>query len=228
LYGYYSIRKTGYTRQSGSLSISDFDRRLTGSGGGLDSDNDPDPESCHVIGYHIGIVNALSCFMEINTPHLDWKDWFARYGPRLLLFARQQTRTAADAEDVLQNALVRVWRNHGGLAHVGLPLVYKNIRWCAIDHARSEDRRSARESGVLDHDQPLFENPVLPDDAGGALEGVLRQLSAEQREVVTLKIWGDLTFEEIGQSLDISPNTAASRYRYALERMRELLSESKS
>ena len=41
--------------------------------------------------------------------------------------------------------------------------------------------------------------------------------------MLTLKIWGDLTFAQIAARLEISPNTAASRYRYALEALREAL-----
>jgi RNA polymerase sigma-70 factor (ECF subfamily) len=47
-------------------------------------------------------------------------------------------------------------------------------------------------------------------------------LPAEQREVITLKVWGDLTFSEIGEALEIPANTAASRYRYGLAELRRL------
>ena len=56
-----------------------------------------------------------------------------------------------------------------------------------------------------------------------ALASSLPALSAEQREVVVLKIWGELTFEQIGAQLEISPNTAASRWRYAMEALRRLV-----
>ena len=57
------------------------------------------------------------------------------------------------------------------------------------------------------------------------LAAALRTLPESQREVVVLKVDGELTFEQIGATLSISANTAASRYRYALERLRGLLSE---
>jgi RNA polymerase sigma-70 factor (ECF subfamily) len=57
----------------------------------------------------------------------------------------------------------------------------------------------------------------------GEIETALRELSAEQREVLTLKIWGERTFEQIGLHLEISPHTAASRYRYALGALRKRL-----
>ena len=48
---------------------------------------------------------------------------------------------------------------------------------------------------------------------------------AEQRELIALKIDGELTFAEIAACLGISPNTAASRYRYALEKLRARFEE---
>ena len=44
----------------------------------------------------------------------QWRNWLAEYGSRLMLFARQQTRCEADAEDVLQMALVKTWKTHRG------------------------------------------------------------------------------------------------------------------
>jgi RNA polymerase sigma-70 factor (ECF subfamily) len=54
------------------------------------------------------------------------------------------------------------------------------------------------------------------DELASALVG----LPEEQRAVVHLKLWEELTFEEIAAALDISPNTAASRYRYGLDKLR--------
>jgi DNA-directed RNA polymerase specialized sigma24 family protein len=51
----------------------------------------------------------------------------------------------------------------------------------------------------------------------------LAGLPPEQREVIVLKIWSEHTFEEIGELLDISPNTAAGRYRYGLQKLKACL-----
>ena len=77
--------------------------------------------------------------------------------------------------------------------------------------------------GGLEGTEPMFEIPLEGDERRQAIEAALRQLPAEQRDVLTLKIWGELTFEQIGAQLEISPNTAASRYRYALTALREML-----
>ena len=51
----------------------------------------------------------------------------------------------------------------------------------------------------------------------------LAELPVEQREAVVLKIWNQHTFEEIGGLLEISPNTAAGRYRYGLQKIKNQL-----
>jgi RNA polymerase sigma-70 factor (ECF subfamily) len=56
-----------------------------------------------------------------------------------------------------------------------------------------------------------------------AIEAALRALPAEQREVVHLKIYDGMTFQAIADRLEIPLNTAASRYRYAIDKLRELL-----
>ena len=48
----------------------------------------------------------------------------------------------------------------------------------------------------------------------------LAELPVDQREVIVLKVWHGCTFEEIGGLLEISPNTAAGRYRYGLQKMK--------
>jgi RNA polymerase sigma-70 factor (ECF subfamily) len=148
-----------------------------------------------------------------------WRDWFQQHGPRLLLFARQQTRTDADAEDVLQEACVRVWKygNHD------VRLAYRTIRHAAIDLARSRQRRAAREESVVGDMITWFESPMAEAERAQTIQGVLVGLPAEQQEVVTLKIWGELTFAEIADVLGIPANTAASRYRLALDMLRRTL-----
>jgi RNA polymerase sigma-70 factor (ECF subfamily) len=155
-----------------------------------------------------------------------WSEWLAEFGPRLMLYARQQTRCEADAEDVLQSALVKTWKLHGDRPTAEmLGLVFTNIRRCAIDLARNHDRRTDREQKAVEAMGPpvaWFEMPE--DDDSRALQVALAALPEKFREVITLKMWGDLTFAQIAETLEIPANTAASRYRYGLEQLREQLS----
>ncbi len=74
--------------------------------------------------------------------------------------------------------------------------------------------------GSDDRIEPEFEPG---DDSQLELAAALESLPREQREVLVMKIWNELTFAEIAQALEISQNTAASRYRYALGALKKTL-----
>jgi RNA polymerase sigma-70 factor (ECF subfamily) len=154
-----------------------------------------------------------------ELPHDEnWRPWFRQYGPRLLVCARLWTRTRADAEDVVQEAFVRFWRHQRRLGGDPLPLLLTSVRRAATDLARSQSRRVVREElAGLDADDSLFES----DERSAGLETALQRLPSAQREVLALKIWGGLTFAQIAEQLGIPPDTAASRYRYALATLRK-------
>lgn len=174
------------------------------------------------------VATSLSnpVLMEEFSENESWKNWFHRNGPKLLLCARQWTVSMADAEDVVQEAFVRFWRRQRGLSGEPLALLLTSVRRAGLDIARRGIRREAREAavGAQDEDSPtLFEALADGDDRRMAVESALRRLPAEQREVLMLKVWGDLTFAQIADQLRIPPNTAASRYRYALAALRREL-----
>ncbi len=152
----------------------------------------------------------------------DWQRWIADHAPRLLLFARQQTRCEADAQDLVQDSVVECWRRHADGATPPLPLVFATIRRRAIDLARSTERRTRRESASEPAADCWFDSSAEERERTRMIQHALSQLPVMYREVITLKLWGGLTFAEIAEALDIPANTAASRYRYALEELRKL------
>src|SRR5947209_661024 len=151
-----------------------------------------------------------------------WKIWFCQLAPGLVLFARQWTRSAADAEDVVQEAFVKFWRRNHDVSNRGL--LYATVRTVALDLLRRDSRRARREATALsDTDQSVQPAFDVEDDSQRALVAALDLLPSEQREVVVMKIWNELTFAEIAAALGISQNTAASRYRYALAALKKNL-----
>lgn len=158
-----------------------------------------------------------------SLPDGTWQSWFETYGRKLLLFARQWATSAAGAEDLVQEAFVRFWRSpcrNEAEAHLHL---FAMVRRAGLDHVRTTSRRAARETiAVADSETVAWFAPAT-DERDAAIQAALQQLPPEQREVVVLKIWGELTFEQVARTLDIPPNTAASRYRYALEALRRSL-----
>lgn len=155
----------------------------------------------------------------------NWQTWLESHANALYLFARQHCRVPSDAEDLLQEALVESWTRHTGEGFPPLPLIYSTIRRRAIDQARSLDRRQARERVAASQGPEWFVQNFDGDDDARLVQAALQRLPEEQREILTLKIWGEMTFREIAEVLAVPMNTVASRYRYALESLRETLKE---
>ena len=165
-----------------------------------------------------------------------WRDWLVENGPKLLLFARQQTRSHEDAKDIFQDALVKLVEKVRSGEFVGgqeswQPYLYTAIRRLAIDLSRRDDRRRKREDNVtadieceqMEAFHPWFESESSDDETRDQLESKLKELPEKFSEVIVMKIWGERTFAEIGEILGISQNTAASRYRYGLEALKKSL-----
>ena len=157
---------------------------------------------------------------DVVTHEEDWKVCFAQLGPGLVLFARQFVRTSADAEDIVQDAFVRFWRKQHSIENRAL--LYATVRSVALDLLRRDARRARREANAsleMEHaTAPQFD---FDDGSQRALAAAIDLLPAEQREVLVMKIWNELTFADIGAVLGISQNTAASRYRYALAALKK-------
>lgn len=157
----------------------------------------------------------------------DWKRTFEQLAPQLVLYARQLVQTRADAEDVVQMAFVRWWRRfpEGDSQHI--PLLYAAVRTIALDQRRSDQRRTTREAKAdiaLEHeDAPVFDPLPEQKETASLVEEALQGLPKEQREVVTLHLWGGLTFKEIAAIAGDSINTVAGRYRYALNNLQKKL-----
>jgi len=179
---------------------------------------------------------ALTAVPDASPAASAWREWLAEHGPKLLLFARQQTRSQEDAKDIFQDALVKLVEKVRSGEFVGgqeawQPYLYTAIRRLAIDLSRRDDRRKRREdsvtadaeTGEYDALLPWFDNDSSDDETRAQLESSLKELPEKFAEVIVMKIWGERTFAEIGETLGISPNTAASRYRYGLEALKKSL-----
>ena len=160
--------------------------------------------------------------MENVATHQAWEVCFSELAPGLVLFARQFVRSATDAEDIVQEAFVRFWRKQHSVENRAL--LFATVRSIALDGLRRDSRRAQREAVVsADAVQSVPAAFETEDDAQRALAAAIDQLPTEQREVLAMKIWNELTFAEIGTVLEISQNTAASRYRYALAALKKTL-----
>jgi RNA polymerase sigma-70 factor (ECF subfamily) len=101
-----------------------------------------------------------------------------------------------------------------------VPYLFRAVRNAALNHIRAHSRQVELADGGM-----WLESPDGSMETTMALQSALATLPDEQRELVVLKIWGQLTYEEAAAVIGISPNTAASRYRYGIEKLREIWHE---
>src|SRR5271169_5737002 len=177
----------------------------------------------------ITLWQGVNRVIDNATGQTMWHRMLHRCGDGLFLYARQLCRNDADAADVVQEAFLRVWRKHAnnGVTEPDLPaLCDAAVRYAVLDRQRQAARRWRRETeaGESWYEQPpLFQSSLEQAEDRARLEAAIEGLPVEQREVLTLKIWGELTFQQIATVTDESPNTIASRYRLALAALRQLL-----
>src|SRR6187551_2197325 len=127
------------------------------------------------------------------SPPASWKQWFSNHGSRLLLFARQQTRTSEDAEDVLQEAMLRLWKSGmiditvEGTNEPCLAAAFTQIRRSAIDQARKNIRRANRESRAMElegtTDAVWFKDSIEQDERSQQIEQAIQSLPDYYKEV---------------------------------------------
>jgi RNA polymerase sigma-70 factor, ECF subfamily len=157
---------------------------------------------------------------ETNTVNGDEQlEWFERFykakAAGLILYGRALGLGHGEAEDVVHETFLAVMRlpEFPREAENYFIRAYRNR---ALNYKRSLWRRVSRE---LESDR-WFERSGEENAAAEEAAKALAELPLEQREVIVLKIWNGLTFEEIGGLMEISPNTAAGRYRYGLRKMK--------
>ena len=151
---------------------------------------------------------------------------YDRLAHRLFATARTMLASTAEAEDVVHDLfleLVRIRQRLPGIADLDgylFTMLRHAVSRRLLRHALG--RRGLERLGRERAEAGGFETspPDLPDEA---LARALMTLPATQREVIALKIDGGLTFAEIAAVIGTSANTAASRYRYALEKLRAAL-----
>lgn len=133
----------------------------------------------------------------------------------LILYGRALGLSHAEAEDVLQETFLALMQKPEPPLQPEYYCV-RSFRNRALNHRRSLWRRLTRELEA----RAWFEKPDVYTPAEDAAVQRLAELPVPQREVIVLKIWHRYTFEEIAALLDISPNTAAGRYRYGLQKIK--------
>lgn len=151
--------------------------------------------------------------------HNDSYHWcgrlFDEQAAQLILYGRALGLSHGEAEDVLQETFLALMHLESLPTKIQHYCV-RTYRNRAHNYRRTLWRRLTREWESL----RWFEKSPDETPAERAAMRSLAELPVEQREVIVLKVWHRCTFEEIGGLLDISPNTAAGRYRYGIQKIK--------
>lgn len=169
----------------------------------------------------IQIYGFWCLYVEIvNTEHSWFEAFYEAKAAALILYGRALGLGHSEAEDVLQETFLALMQRNE-IPREPEHYCLRSFRNRALNYKRSLWRRLTREL----ESQRWFEKMPDENPAERAAMERLAALPVEQREVIVLKIWNQCTFEEIGALLEISPNTAAGRYRYGLQKIKSQLED---
>jgi RNA polymerase sigma-70 factor (ECF subfamily) len=167
--------------------------------------------------------------METMPGDSELERLYDDHAQALFAFLLNLTRDEQDTRDLLQEIFVRISRQPDLLRGVREERAFliRLAHNAAIDLMRRRGTRQKYHDEFgeqMEHASP-FAIAADPDaeEFRSALAEALGELPPEQRAVVHLKLWEGLTFESIAEVLEIPLNTAASRYRYGLDKLRERL-----
>jgi len=150
---------------------------------------------------------------------------YDEHAQALFAFVLNLTRDETDTRDVLQEIFLKLARQPSLLdkAHSPRAFLLRMAHNLAIDLIRRRATRQANYDRLAAEPVELFE--ASPDEPAfhDELAAALAELPPDQRAVVHLKLWEGMTFEQIAATLDIPANTAASRYRYGIDKLRDRL-----
>lgn len=153
---------------------------------------------------------------------------YEKHRDGLLKTAAALLNDRAGIEDVLHDVFVEFAKSVGRFELRGSLKGYLAI--CVANRARDLNRMNRRRAAVApDEVPPRAADGIGPVQAAmsretiGRLDAAMAELPDEQREIIVLHVQSKLPFREIARLREISINTAMSRYRYGLDKLRSIL-----
>ena len=144
---------------------------------------------------------------------------YRQYGGVLLLFAISICGESSRAQDAVHQVFLKLIET-GGLKNA---VETKAYLFASVRNFLLNDQKSRQRNVAIEPDRLWFTPPDRDHAAELNLRRALQALPDDQRQVVVLHIWGELTFSQVAEILGIGANTAASRYRYALTKLRDAM-----
>lgn len=155
--------------------------------------------------------------MDRSRENTEIEALYCQYGPVLLLFACSITGERSRAQDAIHQVFLKLIENDSLAAAVDK----KAYLFACVRNSLLNERKREERLAPLDADSIWFSPPSQDFAEEERLRRALLLLPNDQRQVIVLHIWGEMTFLQISNLLGISANTTASRYRYALDKLRD-------
>ena len=152
-------------------------------------------------------------------PGTEIEELYRRHGAALVLFARAISGDRGRAQDAVHQVFLKLLESAG----VDRAIDPKAYLFQGVRNTVFNDLKRQHRQVELHPDSAWFEPPERDHARERTLRRALSELAPDQREVVVLHVWGELTFTQVAEVLGISSNTAASRYRYALNKLRDVM-----
>jgi len=147
-------------------------------------------------------------------------------GDKLFNYLTIKLSSPVDAEDVLQEVCFRLVRYKVRFRFIRNPsaYVFRIARNEALRFLKNRRRNPDRYHSAEDLAKVIQDNLTgLENEAMNQIAEALTQIPEDQREVIILRFFEDLTLREIATICDVSINTAASRFRYGMQKLRQLV-----
>lgn len=157
-----------------------------------------------------------------------------KHNQRITSFIYSKVLDRAIAEDIFQDTFIKVINTlkRGAYNEEGkfLPWVMRIAHNLVIDHFRRNKRMPKFEGtgdfnifSVLGDDKLDAERQIIKDQIENDLGLLIEELPDDQKEVLIMRMYRDMSFKEISENTGVSINTALGRMRYALINLRKII-----
>jgi len=157
-----------------------------------------------------------------------------RHNQRITSFIYSKVMDRDIAEDIFQDTFIKVIKTlkKGNYSEEGkfLPWVMRIAHNLIIDYFRKNKRLPKFEGSddfnifsVISDDKLNAEKQIIKDQIDSDLELLIEELPDDQKEVLVMRIYKDMSFKEISENTGVSINTALGRMRYALINLRKII-----
>ena len=184
----------------------------------------------------VQIEDSVLIKSYINGDERALETLINRHNQRISSFIYSKINDRGITEDIFQDTFIKVIRTlkRGTYSEEGkfLPWVMRIAHNLIIDHFRKSSRMPMYDGSdsfnvfsVMGDEKLNAENQIIKNQIDSDLTILIEELPTDQKEVLFMRIYKDMSFKEISENTGVSINTALGRMRYALINLRKIINE---